>query len=148
MVDINNIDAQIENIDQLPVIYGLLQKMNIQATIDKTIQPYGNWPSANACTCPRMVYRRNKEIVPAQGQLVEGDSKMGALPPRAFIVSCGDHYLTPLAHLKDEPNLFPRFMCKEMTMLRVFFICYQLLPACWLWAIILPKKSWLRKKRS
>ena len=43
MVDIDSIDTQIENVDQLPVIYGLLQKMNIQATIDKSIQPHGNW---------------------------------------------------------------------------------------------------------
>ena len=43
MVDIDSIDTQIENVDQLPVIYGLLQKMNIQATIDSTIQPHGNW---------------------------------------------------------------------------------------------------------
>ena len=43
MVDINNIDTQIENVDQLPVIYGLLQKMKIQTTIDQVIQPHGNW---------------------------------------------------------------------------------------------------------
>lgn len=43
MVDIDSIDTQIENVDQLPVIYGLLQKMNVQATIDKSIQPHGNW---------------------------------------------------------------------------------------------------------
>ena len=43
MVDIDSIDTQIENVDQLPVIYGLLQKMNIQTTIDKVMQPHGNW---------------------------------------------------------------------------------------------------------
>lgn len=43
MVDINDIDTQIENVDQLPVIYGLLQKMKIQATIDQVIQLHGNW---------------------------------------------------------------------------------------------------------
>ena len=43
MVEIDCIATQIENVDQLPVIYGLLQKMNIQATIDSAIQPHGNW---------------------------------------------------------------------------------------------------------
>jgi transposase len=43
MVDIDNIETQIENVDQLPVIYGLLQKMDIQTTIDKTLLPHGNW---------------------------------------------------------------------------------------------------------
>ena len=43
MVDINNIETQIENVDQLPIIYGLLQKMKRQATIDSAIQPHGNW---------------------------------------------------------------------------------------------------------
>ncbi len=43
MVDINDIDTQIENVDELPVVYGLLQKMNIQATIDSVIQAHGNW---------------------------------------------------------------------------------------------------------
>ncbi len=256
MVEINNINTQIENVDQLPVIYGLLQKMNIQATIDRTIQPHGNWQGLSIgwvitvwlihiltqhthqmdrvqlwvgkhrnvlqkltrqkvtaldftddrlALCLRYlsaadkwaelesrltrdviqvydlkkklpnrwlmrldamvgsvghdaashtlfqvgkaknglyatlfkmmvasldplgipvavdvvpgnraddplylpVYRRIKEIVPAQGLLVVGDSKMSALPTRAAIVSRGDHYLTPLAHLKDEPDLLP-----------------------------------------
>ena len=43
MVDIDNIETQIENVDQIPVVYGLLRKMKIQTTIDKTIQPHGNW---------------------------------------------------------------------------------------------------------
>ena len=43
MVDIDNIETQIENVDQLPLIYGLLRKMNIQTTIDKTLLPHGNW---------------------------------------------------------------------------------------------------------
>lgn len=43
MVDIDNIETQIENVDQLPVIYGLLQKMNLQAILDRTIEPHGNW---------------------------------------------------------------------------------------------------------
>jgi len=254
MVDINNIDTQIENVDQLPVIYGLLQKMKTQATIDKAIQPHGNWQGLSIgwvitiwlmhiltqhthrmdcvqewvgnhlvvlrkltgqsvtaldftddrlASCLRYlspterwsqlenrltrgviqvyrlkqklpsrwlmrldatvgsvghdahkhtlfqvgkaknglyatlfkmmvasldplgipvavdvvpgnraddplyvpVYRRIKEIIPEQGLLVVGDSKMSALATRAAIVSGNDHYLTPLAHLKDEPDL-------------------------------------------
>ena len=254
MVNINDIDTQIEKVDKLPVVYGLLQKMNIQAIIDRVIQPHGNWqglsigwvvtiwlmhilsqhthrmdcvrdwvsdhqyilqkltkqkvtaldftddrlalclrylsPSAtwrelesglthdlirvydlkkrlpdrwllrldatvgsvshkaeehvlfkvgkaknglyetlfkmmigsldplglpvavdvvpgNRADDPLYVpiYQRIKEIVPGQALLVVGDSKMSALGTRAAIVSGGDHYLTPLAHLKDEPDL-------------------------------------------
>lgn len=256
MVDINNIDTQIENVDQLPVIYGLLQKMNIQATIDKVIQPHGNWQGLSIgwvimiwlmhiltehthqmdcvrewagkhlivlqkltrqkvtvldftddrlALCLRYlsppdrwsqlenrltrgviqvydlkrklptrwlmrldatvgsvghdaanhtlfqvgkaknglyatlfkmmvasldplgmpvavdvvpgnraddplyvpVYQRIKAIIPEQGLLVVGDSKMSALGTRAAIVSRDDQYLTPLAHLKYEPELLP-----------------------------------------
>jgi transposase len=256
MVDINNIDTQIENVDQLPVIYGLLQKMKIQATIDSAIQPHGNWQGLSAgwvitvwlmhiltqhthqmdcvqgwvdkhlvvlrkltrqkvtaldftddrlALCLRYlspsdnwfqlenrltkgmiqvydlkkklperwlmrldatvgsvghdaahhtlfrvgkaknglyetlfkmmvasldplgipvavdvvpgnwaddplyvpVYQRIKEIIPEQGLLVVGDSKMSALGTRAAIVSRDDQYLTPLAYLKDEPDLLP-----------------------------------------
>lgn len=256
MVDIDSLDTQIENVDQLPVIYGLLQKMNIQATIDNTIQPHGNWQGLSLgwvitiwllhilaqhshqmdsvepwvgkhlvvlrklskqkvttldftddrlALCLRYlsptdkwsrlenrltqgiiqvydlkkklrgrwqmrldatvgsvghdaaqhtlfqmgkaknglyatlfkmmvasldplgmpvavdvvpgnraddplyvpVYRRIKEIIPEQELLVVGDSKMSALATRAAIVSGNDQYLTPLAYLKDEPNLLP-----------------------------------------
>lgn len=259
MVEINDINTQIENVDQLPLIYGLLQKMKLQATIDKNIQPHGNWQGLSIgwvitlwlmhilsqhthqmdrvqpwvgkhlvvlgkltgqkvtpldftddrlALCLRYlspadrwaqleshltrgviqvyelkkklpkrwlmrldatvgsvghdtdnhslfqvgkaknglyatlfkmmvasleplgipiavdvvpgnraddplylpVYRRIKEIIPAQGLLVVGDSKMSALPTRAVIVSRGDHYLTPLAHLKDEPDLLPNLL--------------------------------------
>ena len=256
MVDIDRIDTQIENVDQLPVIYGLLQKMNIQTTIDSVIQPHGNWQGLSVgwvvtiwlmhiltehthqmdcvqewagkhlvvlrkltrqkitvldftddrlALCLRYlspseswsqlenrltkgviqvydlkkklparwlmrldatvgsvshdaanhtlfqvgkaknglyatlfkmmvasldplgipvavdvvpgnraddplyvpVYQRIKEIIPEQGLLVVGDSKMSALRTRAAIVSRDDQYLTPLAHLKDEPELLP-----------------------------------------
>ena len=53
------------------------------------------------------VYQRIKETVPGQGLLVVGDSKMSALATRAAIVKGNDHYLTPLAYLKDEPALLP-----------------------------------------
>jgi transposase len=256
MADINSIDTQIENVDQLPVIYGLLQKMNVQATIDSTIQPHGNWQGLSIgwvvtvwlmhilsqhthqmdcvqewvgkhlvvlrkltrqevtaldftddrlALCLRYlsptdrwsqlesrltrgviqvydlkrklparwlmrldatvgsvghdaanhtlfqvgkaknglyatlfkmmvasldplgipvavdvvpgnraddplyvpVYQRIKEIIPGQGLLVVGDSKMSAWATRAAIVSGGDQYLTPLAYLKDDPDLLP-----------------------------------------
>jgi len=256
MVDIDSIDTQIENVDQLPVIYGMLQKMNIQTTIDKVMQPHGNWQGLSIgwviaiwllhiltqhnhqmdCVQPWVgkhlivlrkltrqkvtvldftddrlalclrylspaaswsqlenrltegiiqvydlkkklpgrwlmrldttvgsvghdaakhtlfqvgkaknglyatlfkmmvasldplglavavdvvpgnraddplyvpVYRRIKEIIREQGLLVVGDSKMSALSTRATIVKGHDHYLTPLAYLKDEPALLP-----------------------------------------
>jgi len=273
MVDIASIDTQIENVDQLPVIYGLLQKMNIQATIDSAIQPHGNWQGLSVgwvitvwlmhiltqhthqmdcvqtwvgkhlvvlqkltqqkvttldftddrlALCLRYlspsdswsrletrltrgviqvydlkkklperwlmrldatvgsvehdaanhtlfqvgkaknglyktlfkmmvasldplgipvavdvvpgnraddplyvpVYQRIKEMLPEQGLLVVGDSKMSALGTRVAIVSCGDHYLTPLAHLKDEPELLPDLLAnwsdKENEMSLIF----------------------------
>lgn len=256
MVDINNIETEIENVDQLPVIYGLLQKMKIQATLDKSIQPHGNWQGLSIgwvitiwllhiltqhnhqmdCVQPWVgkhlvvlrkltrqkvtaldftddrlalclrylsaadswsqletrltqgiiqvydlkkklparwhlrldatvgsvghdaaqhtlfqvgkaknglyatlykmmvasldpmglavavdvvpgnraddplyvpAYRRIKEIVPGQGLLVVGDSKMSARATRAAIVQGNDQYLTPLAYLKDEATLLP-----------------------------------------
>jgi transposase len=50
-------------------------------------------------------YRRVKQVLPEGGVLVVGDSKMSALKTRATIVAGDDFYLTPLAHLKDEPGL-------------------------------------------
>ena len=56
------------------------------------------------------VYRRLKEVIPGQGLLVVGDSKMSALATRAFIVHGKDYYLTPLAHQKDEPQLLDELL--------------------------------------
>jgi len=50
-------------------------------------------------------YRRAKEVVKQTGVLVVGDSKMSAIDIRGEIVGGGDNYLTPLAWLKDEPEL-------------------------------------------
>jgi transposase len=50
-------------------------------------------------------YLRAKAIIGGVGKLVVGDSKMSALATRATIVKGEDHYLTPLAHEKDEPGL-------------------------------------------
>ena len=43
MLNIKGIEAQIERVDDLPVIFGLLQQMRIQPTIDHVITPHGNW---------------------------------------------------------------------------------------------------------
>jgi transposase len=50
-------------------------------------------------------YLRAKTIIQQIGVLVVGDSKMSALATRATIVAGQDHYLMPLADLKDEPTL-------------------------------------------
>jgi transposase len=36
-------EVQVERADDIPVIFGLLQKMRIQANIDQVIEPHGNW---------------------------------------------------------------------------------------------------------
>lgn len=55
-------------------------------------------------------YRRVKKVLPESGLLVVGDSKMSALNTRATIVAKDDFYLTPLAHLKDEPGLLEELL--------------------------------------
>ena len=55
-------------------------------------------------------YRRAKKIVGRNGLLVVGDSKMSALKTRAAIVDGDDYYLTPLAYLKDEPDLLSELL--------------------------------------
>lgn len=55
-------------------------------------------------------YRRVKQTLPESGLLVIGDSKMSALNTRARMVAEGDFYLTPLAHLKDEPELLEELL--------------------------------------
>jgi len=55
-------------------------------------------------------YRRVKQVLPESGVLVVGDSKMSALNTRAVIVAGDDFYLTPLAHLKDEPGLLEELL--------------------------------------
>jgi transposase len=69
-------------------------------------------------------YRRVKRVLPESGLLVVGDSKMSALNTRAAIVAEEDFYLTPLAHLKDEPGLLEELLTpwtdREGEMERVF----------------------------
>jgi transposase len=55
-------------------------------------------------------YQRIKAIIPGQGLLAVGDSKMSALLTRAVIASNQDYYLTPLAYLKDEPELLDQLL--------------------------------------
>jgi transposase len=55
-------------------------------------------------------YRRVKQVLSESGVLVVGDSKMSALHTRASIAAGGDFYLTPLAHLKDEPGLLEELL--------------------------------------
>ncbi|MCP4356974.1 MAG: hypothetical protein GY796_03020 [Chloroflexi bacterium] len=43
MVDIQQFDIQVERIDDIPVVYGHLQKMGIQMTVDNAMTPHGNW---------------------------------------------------------------------------------------------------------
>lgn len=56
------------------------------------------------------IYHRVKEIIKEQGLLVVGDSKMSAINTRGEIVVGGDHYLTPLAWLKDETGLLDELL--------------------------------------
>jgi transposase len=55
-------------------------------------------------------YQRAKEILKRQGVLVVGDSKMSAIGIRGEIVGGEDYYLTPLAWLKDEPELLDKLL--------------------------------------
>lgn len=43
MINIEGVIVNIERVDDLPVIYGLLQKMGIQAILDDVVTPHGNW---------------------------------------------------------------------------------------------------------
>jgi transposase len=51
-----------------------------------------------------------KKTVNRNGLLIVGDCKMSALQTRATIVAGKDYYLTPLAHLKDEPELLDELL--------------------------------------
>lgn len=69
-------------------------------------------------------YQRVKQVLSEKGVLVVGDSKMSAFPTRAAIVAGEDFYLTPLAHLKDEPELLAELLTpwveREAEMERIF----------------------------
>jgi transposase len=59
-------------------------------------------------------YQRVKQVIPESGVLVVGDSKMSAFRTRAEIANGEDYYLTPLAHLKDEPELLEELLAPWM----------------------------------
>ncbi len=56
------------------------------------------------------IYHRAKKIINRSGLLVVGDSKMSALGSRGEVVGGDDYYLTPLAWLKDEPDLLDKLL--------------------------------------
>ncbi len=55
-------------------------------------------------------YKRAKKTIHPDGLLVVGDSKMNVLGTRATLVLGKDYYLSPLAHLKDEPELLDELL--------------------------------------
>jgi transposase len=69
-------------------------------------------------------YQRVKQVLSENGVLVVGDSKMSAFSTRAAIAAGADFYLTPLAHLKDEPELLDELLApwveREEEMERIF----------------------------
>ena len=69
-------------------------------------------------------YQRVKQMLSENGVLVVGDSKMSAFSTRTAIAAGADFYLTPLAHLKDEPELLEELLApwveQEEEMERIF----------------------------
>ena len=69
-------------------------------------------------------YRRVKQVLSEKGVLVVGDSKMSAFSTRTAIAAGSDFYLTPLAHLKSEPELLEELLApwleREEEMERIF----------------------------
>lgn len=43
MISIEGVEVHIERVDDIPVLFGLLKRMCIRATIDSVIKPHGNW---------------------------------------------------------------------------------------------------------
>jgi transposase len=42
-IDIEGLKTEIERVDDIPLIYGLLDRMGIQAIVDNVVRPHGNW---------------------------------------------------------------------------------------------------------
>lgn len=42
-LDVEGLKAEIERVDDIPLLYGLLDRMGIQAIVDSAIEPHGNW---------------------------------------------------------------------------------------------------------
>ena len=43
MTSIEGFEGHIERVDDLPLLFGLLQQMGVQSILDSGIQPHGNW---------------------------------------------------------------------------------------------------------
>ena len=43
MTNIEQTKPSVERVDDIPVIYGMLERMGIQAIVDSIIKPHGNW---------------------------------------------------------------------------------------------------------
>ena len=43
MTNIEQKQPRVERVDDIPVIYGMLERMGVQAIIDSVITPHGNW---------------------------------------------------------------------------------------------------------
>jgi len=43
MTNIDSMDIKVERVDDIPLIYGMLEGMGIQEVIDSIIEPHGNW---------------------------------------------------------------------------------------------------------
>ena len=77
------------------------------------------------------VYLRIKKTFPGRALLVVGDSKMSVLLTRGTIADNNDHYLTPLAYLKDEPKLLDELLAgkQEQEALMPLIFLEGVLPA-------------------
>ena len=42
-IDIEGLKAEVERVDDIPLLYGLLTQMGIQTTVDNAVKPNGNW---------------------------------------------------------------------------------------------------------
>lgn len=84
---------------QFKMMLGSLDPLGLPIAVD--IEP------GNVADDPLYVpiYQRLKQIITEKGLVVVGDSKMSAIGSRGEIVVGDDYYLTPLAWLKDEPEL-------------------------------------------
>jgi len=43
MINVENMKPRVERVDDIPLIYGLLERMGIEGIIDNAIEPHGNW---------------------------------------------------------------------------------------------------------
>jgi transposase len=43
MTNIKYEQPRVERVDDIPVVYGMLERMGIQKTVDSLIKPHGNW---------------------------------------------------------------------------------------------------------